>query len=203
MFPVGSYDRLVQEIKYREDCDIPLTFGILIADYRQQKCREYIINYISRFDSLSGKYINFYLPGYLTDEYYKNDNKIYIHNINYYFHYDLYNEFLEKLESDFNILYPYNPILLLVEYSNGHFKLSKKIRFELDKDGSDIKTFGSLFELIVEIAKKEVNISDFRKGVIKQKIMKSFFDDLIKLLDNKYFSLGVDVAKNIHTYKLG
>jgi hypothetical protein len=46
MWPLGSYDRMVHEIKRRENRDIPVTFGILIADYRQQINREYILNYI-------------------------------------------------------------------------------------------------------------------------------------------------------------
>lgn len=46
MWPLGQYDRLVHEIKRREDNSIPVTFGLLIADYNQQTCREYILNYI-------------------------------------------------------------------------------------------------------------------------------------------------------------
>lgn len=35
MWPLGYYDRIVHDIEERENRDIPLTFGILIADYRQ------------------------------------------------------------------------------------------------------------------------------------------------------------------------
>jgi hypothetical protein len=202
MFPVGSYERLIHEIKNREDSDLPITFGILIADYRQQKCREYIINYLSRFNKISGKYINFYLPGYISDEIYKNDNIISLHNKKYYFNTEIYDMFLEKLKSDFDIDYPYNPILLLVEYSKGHFRFSKKIRFELDMDGSDIKQTGELFEIIFDIAKKEVSITEFKSKLRAKVFKKNIFEDLIKIIDNKYVSTVVDKTKNILTYKL-
>ena len=36
-----------------------ITMGILVADYRQSEAREYMLNYLRRFDMLSGKYIDF------------------------------------------------------------------------------------------------------------------------------------------------
>ena len=51
-------------LKKHEDEDSCVTMGILVADYRQSEAREYMLNYLRRFDMLSGKYIDFYLPGY-------------------------------------------------------------------------------------------------------------------------------------------
>ncbi len=59
MFPTGDFDRLKYEIiEWYSDIDIPITFGILTADYEQSLAREYIINYIDVFDKRSNKYID-------------------------------------------------------------------------------------------------------------------------------------------------
>lgn len=85
MWPLGEYERLVHEIKRRENSDISITFGLLIVDYRQQLNREYILNYINRFNYKSNKYINFYLPGYYEEEIYGSEQTIKINAKKYYF----------------------------------------------------------------------------------------------------------------------
>lgn len=170
MWPLGSYDRMVHEIKRRENKDIPVTFGILIADYRQQINREYILNYIEQFNYKSDRYINFYLPGYLEQHLSDKNEKIIIDNKEYYFSVSIYNEFLRKLEQDFNIGYPYTPILLLIEYDKGHFNMSKKIRIELDNESTNIKKTGNLFEGIFSISQKEVSLKGIASNLKKRRI---------------------------------
>ena len=56
MNPSGDYKRFEIEIVNRyEDYDIPITFGILIADYRQRNCSDYIINYLKECFGLNSK----------------------------------------------------------------------------------------------------------------------------------------------------
>ena len=67
MLPVFQYEDFVRKVK-RKKKEIGVTvFGILICDYRQQSCREYILNYLNRFHKLAGKNIDFYLPGYVEE----------------------------------------------------------------------------------------------------------------------------------------
>ena len=58
---VTTFESLSKKVLQKYE-GISITMGILIADYRQTDAREYILNYMNRFDELSGKYIDFYLP---------------------------------------------------------------------------------------------------------------------------------------------
>lgn len=202
MWPLGQYDRLVHEIKRREDNSIPVTFGLLVADFNQQRCRDYILNYIDRFDYKSDRYINFYLPGYLEEDFHGNNEKITIKKKNYYFGREVYLKFLNKLEDDFMIDYPYNPVLILLEYARGHFSKTKRIIIELDSDGSDIKKAGELFEKIFEIAKKSVSIQDFSKSLQKNSLKQGILDRIIEGIDNSYLTAIYTQTKEVRKYKL-
>ena len=202
MWPLGQYERMVHEIKRREDPYIPITFGLLIADYRQQKCREYILNYIERFDYKSDKYINFYLPGYLEESYGDKNKKIKIKEKYYYFDERLYFNFLNHLEADFEIDYPYNPILLLIEYDKGNFKNTRKIIIELDSNGSEIKQTGVLFEKIFSVSKHKVAIEDFSKDLIKNEIKANLFSRIIEGIDNSYLSVIYNENNAVKKYRI-
>lgn len=194
MWPVGTYERMVYDIKARENPYLPVTFGVLIADYRQQKAREYILNYISRFDKLTGKYINFYLPGYLEERDYGCDG-IDIRGLQYKFCPQEYMKFLESFSYDFDIDYPYNPVLVLIEYDRGHFKLSRKITIELDSDGSKIEQSGRLIERIVDIAKEYVSLDDFSTRLTRDAVGSSLLERIIEATNN---AMLVSISKGVN-----
>lgn len=202
MWPLGQYERLVHEIKRRENRDIPITFGLLVADYQQQKCREYILNYIDRFNYKSDRYINFYLPGYLEENCYSTQQKITINKKDYFFNREIYLDFLCKLELDFRIDYPYNPVLILLEYDNGHFSKTRRIIIELDSNGSDIKQVGQVFEKIFEIAKENISINDFSKVLMKDELKGGLLNNIIDGIDNSYLTAIYNKAKDVKKYKL-
>lgn len=202
MWPLGQYERLVHEVKRRENPNIPITFGLLIADYRQQKCREYILNYIERFNYRSGKYINFYLPGYLEENIGSSDQKISLQQKEFYFNVDIYLDFLSHLEVDFGISYPYTPVLILLEYNKGHFKKAQKIVIELDSDGTEIKQTGKLFEEIFSIAKKYVSVSDISKALIKNEIKIGLLNSIVNGIGNSFLTTVYIKNNEIKKYKL-
>lgn len=202
MWPLGDYNRLIVEIKRRENPDIPVTFGLLIADYDQRQCREYIINYIDRFNYKSDRYINFYLPGYLEEKFYDCNKTIVIGNKKYYFNRQVYLDFLMHLENDFAIKYPYNPVLMLLEYNNGSFSFSKRIIIKLDENGSQIKQTGELFEEIFNIAREKVDINDFSNKLQINKVKNNLFETIIKCIDNKFLTAIYDENKQIKEYRL-
>jgi len=194
MWPVGTYERMVYDIKARENPYLPVTFGVLIADYRQQKAREYILNYISRFDKLTGKYINFYLPGYLEERDYGCDG-IDIRGLQYKFSPQEYMKFLESFSYYFDIDYPYNPVLVLIEYDRGHFKFSRKITIELDSDGSKIEQSGRLIERIVDIAKEYVSLDDFSTRLTRDAVGSSLLERIIEATNN---AMLVSISKGVN-----
>ena len=146
MLPVFQYENFVKRVKQKKREKGVSVFGILICDYRQQLCREYILNYLNRFHKLAGKNIDFYLPGYVQD-------------------YPIYEEFLENLSHDFDITFPYNPILILMEYKGGNFKNARKVVIELDSNKRDIKKVGKLFEEIFATAQDKVDLNSMMRKI--------------------------------------
>ena len=160
MLPIFQYEDFVRKVKQKKKEKGVIVFGILICDYRQQSCREYILNYLNRFHKLAGKNMDFYLPGYVEEyQSYLEENAIKIANKKYYFVSEIYEEFLDNLSNDFDIPFPYNPNLILMEYEGGHFKKSKKVIIELDSSERDIQKVGKLFEEIFVIAQNKVDLS--------------------------------------------
>ncbi|MGO4498589.1 hypothetical protein AB4114_22165 [Paenibacillus sp. 2RAB27] len=202
MWPLGEYDRLVHEVKRREDADIPITFGLLIADYRQQLSREYILNYIDRFNYKSDRYINFYLPGYFEENLYGSAQVIKISGKQYYFNDEKYMEFLLKLEMDFEIEYIYNPTLILMEYDRGRFNKAKIILIELDHNGADIKKTGELFENIFKLAKQHVDINELSNEMMRKEFKRGLFDRVLRVLDNKLVTEIYDACGRVKNFKL-
>jgi len=202
MWPIGQYDRLYFDIKNRKYPSIPLTFGILVADYRQRKAREYILNYIERFDYLSGKNINFYVPGYVEVDSNNKKYKIKTRTKKYNFDAKLYLEFLDCLEKDFEISYPYNPVLILCEYSNGDLKDANRIQIELDSDGSKIEQTGKLFEKIFYIAQDNIDLYTFSSHLQTSEIKNSLLNTIISSIDNSIVTAIYEQFSKTKKYKI-
>jgi hypothetical protein len=205
MVPTGAFDRLYCDIINRyDDMDVPVTFGILIADYQQTLAREYILNYLNIFDKHSGKYIDFFIPGYtiydsgdgistaLKD---KDGEK-------YYFSKELFDEFVEKCKKNFGFIYNYSPMLVLVELTRTDYINVRKIIIELDSKTHDIKKTGILFEKIFEIAKKYVMLDDFSREIVKTYIEGSALDSFVNALDNSVVTEIYNVIQNTRQYKI-
>lgn len=200
MLPIFQYEDFVRKVKQKRREKGVTVFGILICDYRQQLCREYILNYLNRFHKLAGKNMDFYLPGYVEEcQSYLEENAIRIANKKYYFVPEIYEEFLDNLSNDFDIPFPYNPNLILMEYEGGHFKKSKKVIIELDSSERDIQKVGKLFEEIFVIAQNKVDLKKMMGQLGKNQIRDNFWDMLIELIDNKYLTKVKDMYE---TYKL-
>ena len=205
MFATGDYDRFYYDVMERySDVDIPITFGILIADYDQRMAREYIINYLDVFHKTSGKYIDFFIPGYVPYDagncqriHFKNE-----HGENYYFSRHLYLRFIEEFKSKFNIDYPYNPILVLAELTGRDFANSKKIIIDLDSDNRNIRQTGSLFDSIFEIAKRHTAIEDFETGLSKTYLKGEWLDSFVRALDNSVVTEIRNQQQNVRSFRI-
>lgn len=158
MWPLGTYDRFLRKIKGQEFSQEKVNyFGVLFCDVRQSNAREYILNYLDVFNNRSGKFIDFYIPGYIpSDECYdqRNCNIIQIGKQKYIFDEQQYIEFCSRFEYDFGVEFPFSATLVLLEYTSGSFLKARKIVFELENSKNGIKSAGSLFLSIFNCAEE-------------------------------------------------
>lgn len=208
--------------------DAPITMGILIADYRQTEAREYILNYLNMFDEMSGKYIDFYLPGYymyacenknewskrshqnMCISRHRSSNKsIYMTRLGERFYFDdyLFEDFLREFRKKTGIGYLYTPMLILVEVNKekgyGAIQFQDKMVIELD-DGtpSGVKRSGVLFEAIFEIAKKEVHLDHFKKEMRMSYVKGNAVKKIATILDGNIIETLVDTTESIGRYRI-
>jgi len=225
---VTTFESLTKKVLERYDKDIPITMGILVADYRQSDAREYILNYLNRFDEKSGKYIDFYLPGYYMyskeskNEWKKRSHQnicisrhcsskepIYISrlNENYYFDGYLFENFLRDFETKVGISYTYSPMLILVEINKRnrceHLEFLDKMVINLD-DGTPrgVRRSGILFEEIFNIAKREERLDRFGKEIRKNYLRGNAVKNLANLLDGNIIESLVDTVEGIRQYRI-
>ncbi|MFI1242070.1 hypothetical protein ACI2LD_02675 [Enterococcus casseliflavus] len=202
MYAIGTYERFITRIKGNEGEKSDL-FGVLIADIRQQETRGYILNYMDRFNLLSGKYINFYIPGYSVEfaKHWRNKS-IFIDGKDYMFNPTEYNKFIENFQSDFNIDFPYKPTLYLIEYERGNFKYSKVAVFELDDTSGSIKNTGEFFEKIFKFAKHDGNFSVVNNRLVLDNIIDYFKENAFSDLGIPYIKFLREVAGRVFKFKI-
>ena len=173
MWPIGTYERFLRKIKGQENYGEKVNYyGVLFCDVRQSKAKEYILNYLDVFNCRSGKFIDFYIPGYISgDEFYKNksdqEKEISISNKRYIFYQDEYRKFCTAFEKDFDVEFPFSSTLVLMEYKKGDFSTARKMIFELEDRETGIKSAGRLFLKIFKCAE------DGEMGVTLDQLSKS------------------------------
>lgn len=225
---VTTFESLSKRVLEKYDEEIPITMGILIADYRQSDAREYILNYLNRFDEKSGKYIDFYLPGYyIFSKESKNEWKnrshqnicisrhcslrepIFISRLNENFYFDeyLFEDFLRDLENKTAISYTYSPMLILVEINKrngyGHLEFQDKMVIDLD-DGTPrgVRRSGVLFEEIFNIAKREVRLDRFGREIRMHYLRGNAVKTIASLLDGNIIEPLVETVEGIMQYRI-
>lgn len=149
MWPIGTYKRFLRKIKGQESFGEKVDyFGVLFCDARQSKATEYVLNYLDIFHERSGRFIDFYIPGYIPEsDCYSgaSDYGIQIGEKRYLFSPKEYLEFCRYFESDFGVEFPFSATLVLLEYKSGNFSTARKIVFELEASENGIKSAGRLF----------------------------------------------------------
>lgn len=228
MNPVRTFDQITQEILDKYDYKT-ITVGILIADGNQTAARDYIINYMDKFDKESGKYIDFFVPGYcerisnstvsIEKRYHPNayekwicmgDLPMFIIRRNqtaYYFDKFLFDDFIIEMEERMGIKYTYNPMLILVEINKGidgeKIEFQDKVVIELDDDSArGVTRVGSLFDKIFEVAKKEVGLDRFRDNVRMYYIKGHAVKNIINAVQGEWIESIEDVINNVKRFKI-
>lgn len=158
MWPIGSYERFIRKIKGQENHREKVNyFGVLFCDVRQSKAKEYILNYLDVFHNRSGKFIDFYIPGYIPEGdnwCQENEGSISVGREKFLFNSNTYNDFCHHFESDFKVDIPFSSRLVLLEYKNGNFSTARKIVIELESSEEGTKNVGKLFLNIFKCAEE-------------------------------------------------
>lgn len=168
--PVRSYRRMINELAHREDSrgtDIPITVGILIADFRRNFCRENICSQIERLNRKSGPLIDFYIPGYIRTILEDSESDcLCFKDAGYRFSRHDFDEFIYKLE-DRGIKVTGHAQLLLIPYEKKRLWFRDAISFDLEKDESSgkIESTKLFFDFIFEISKSTTDFEEFRKKI--------------------------------------
>lgn len=225
---VTDFETLSKKVLEKYADEVCVTMGILIADYRQSEAREYILNYLNRFDELSGKYIDFYLPGYYMftkdskDEWEKRQHynmcvsrhcsmhdPIYLDRTDapYYFDDYLFEDFLREFNKKTGVSYTYNPMLILIEVKKeryrGQIQFQDRIVIELDENTSrGIRRSGQLFEAIFDIAKRESNLHRFGRALKIKYIKGNAVQKIASMLDGNLIEAISESAEGIMTYRI-
>ena len=225
---VTTFESLSKKVLEKYDEDTVVTIGILVADYRQTDAREYILNYLNRFDEKSSKYIDFFLPGYYmfaresqnnwsnrshinicVSNHCSSNCPIYMNRLNERFYFDdyLFEDFLREFEKKTNISYTYNPMLILVEVKKavcyGRIEFQDKMVIELD-DGTlgGLRRSGMLFEKIFELAKREVNIDRFGKEIRMHYMKGGIIERIVSVLKGDYIEAVVGTVEEATKYRI-
>lgn len=224
---VTTFESLSKKVLEKYD-GISITMGILIADYRQTDAREYILNYMNRFDELSGKYIDFYLPGYYMyapesknewktrsheniciSRHCSSNQPIYISRTGEKFYFDeyLFEEFLREFEKKTGIHYTYSAMLVLVEVNKsagyGAIEFQDKMVIDLD-DGTlrGIKRSGCLFEEIFAIARRNVDLEYFGKNMRLHYLKGNAVKTIAGILDGNLLETIASNVEGVRSFRI-
>lgn len=229
MNPVGTFDEICKMILQKYKDDEVVTIGILVADWQQDEAKQYIVDYMDRFDRRSGKYIDFYIPGYyerdselngeinkkyhpiscVQRDWFQNDIAFFLrrNETPYYFDKILFDDFIEEMEVRMGVRYTYNPLLLLVEVDRkegrGQIEFQDKLVIELDEDSNrGLRRAGELFDEIFEIAKKEVNLDRFGSGVRMYYIKGKAVQNIIGVLKGEWVEAITNATSDVMRFRI-
>lgn len=185
------------------DCGVcNATIGILVADYRQPDCKNYIINYLSDFDTRSGSFIDFYIPGYRLRG---NTDYSFLWHFSSATHQDATVEFdcnsfeqaIREIEAVLSVQYTYNPLLILVDVDSNSTRVFKsKIVIELDdNDSHSVRRSGLLFREIFEYAKHDNSIRNISYKLEKFCLAKSAHSIVEHLLQGDYITACATLSR--------
>lgn len=205
MNPTGSYERFEQDILNRfeeHDEESRITFGILIADPRQTEAREYILNYLNTFHIMSGKNFNFFIPGFLEEPYLGGD-KIRIENKTYFFNERIFDGFCYKLYKKFNIVYTFNPMLVLMSMYKGRSETAEYIIIELDDyDTHGVRRSGNLFLEIFSAAEKDCSLDGLRESFLKTYVQGNALETIISAIGQDWLTEITKTSKELRRFRI-
>ncbi len=197
MLEAITYQNMLKEIKRSELLED--TIGILITRPDLETGKD-IINSLGYYHHLTGKNINFFLPGfgaYWPDEMYPDqENVVTIDHATWSFSNMMFVDFIHELEEITTWKYTGESELLLISYHDQFLDFSVASQFWLDqmlKDGV-ISSTSSFFTQLARLAKKNNSVSSMRRMSGLANISKSLIDEFVDSLP-KYLSHTIREGK--------
>ena len=140
MFPIkelGGFERVVKQVEGNRTRVV----GVLLADLKQEETRSYILNYLTMLDQITGKDINFYIPGYVkTNKKVSHEAHQFELNDDFFnFNRKKYNLSLQEIMKNYDVQNPFTPTLLLLQWNGESFEADQYISIDLDKGNDSIK----------------------------------------------------------------
>lgn len=202
MIPTGDFTRFKNDILSRYE-DEEVTFGILIADPRQNETREYIYNYLSVFHEESEKLFDFFIPGYeqaiyrgkpyKLDMYHETTSSVSINdhtfrmmsnNIGFQFDRCLFDDFCSKLKEYFGIQYTFNPMLILMSMKPGYIHTAEYIVIELDdNEWHSVRRSGVFFVDLFKSLRTDTSLVHIQNYMTSTYAKGNLIDAIINSLD--------------------
>lgn len=190
MLPIsGTFEQFKEKVQENHDLCEGNTIGLLFVDSRQNDVRQYLTNYLDVFNTESGKYLDFCIPGYSSSKIQTSDNCIQIKNDFWFFNHNNYTSFQKEMKLNYNVPFSTTAYLLLLEIGDpGSFK--RTIKIELDKNKDDVRNAGDLFQQLFEFTREKIAFEEIRNWIIRNKRFK-FVKENIFGITQEVFNLGI------------
>ena len=222
MVPTGDFKRFNSDILiYYPDYD-EITFGILVADPRQNETREYIYNYLNSFHNKSGKLFNFFIPGYegtinndgshpvsisheieFVTPINEDSYKIMSGNICFQFNARLFDEFCDKLDEYFGIQYTFNPMLILMSMKPGHVHTAKYIVIELDdNERHSARRSGMFFKDLFKAIRTDPSLEHIQRHMEITYAKGNLLDSIINAIGISWLTEITTIYKESKRYRI-
>ena len=161
--------------------------GILIARPNIDIVKQEILSDINYFYHRSGKYIDFFLPGYgaYWHGHYPDAVDICkVNGVDWSYSDKMFCEFINELESISSWRYSGETELIIINSSNGTLDLTSTMSIWLEAAIKDeaIRSIRNFLETIIRIARNKVDASDFRNSLMKGSARVSIIDILLEQL---------------------
>jgi hypothetical protein len=193
MFPIsGPFEHFLWKLSEKNLVE-GSTVGILVADPRQSQIREFVTNYLDTFNIKSGRYIDFYLPGYIKVNPASNHD-ITISNTCWKFDVNIYDSFINELCERKFLKFTTTAFLLLLEIGTQKTKFKDFIYISIDSSTINPKQVGTFFTQFFEYAKSEIEFDKVKSWITNFKISQSIRSNLPDII---YGGISTIVKKSV------
>ena len=172
-----DFDKIINKLSAKESMREIMT-GILLFDPRNGSTNS-ILNFLEDYDRLSSYYIDFFLPGYISESRMDREPHLWdrtypikFKGVKYYFQPDLFMAEVDRYERDCHFTYNYSPVLVLLDierYAINNPRNVDERRFVVKRNlAIDLGQFDrnapvqALFKKIFDYAKANTNMGPYR-----------------------------------------
>ncbi len=165
MFPIsGSFNHFLWKLSEKKNLTEGNTVGLLFVDPHQTQIRDFVTNYMDVFNHESGKYIDFYLPGFRKVDG-ESHYDMTISDTFWEFDPDVYNSFVGELCDRKIIKFTTSAFLLLLEIGHHRTCFNRYMKIGIDSPTINPQEVGPFFKSLFEYSKSEIEFHKIEKWV--------------------------------------